>query len=619
MKKFIVFVIIVAALGTGGWAYYQNRTRPEPTVTTVPVTRGDVVERVQATGTLEAVTTVDVGTQVSGVVQELYADFNSIVRKGQVIARLDPSILQVQIESQRANVIRAQADLERLKVQFADAQQKYERAKAMFDRQLVPRTDLETAELNVKSADAQIKSSAASLTQTQASLNQAEVNLGYTVITSPIDGIVISRNVDPGQTVASSMNAPTLFVIAADLTKMQVVANIDESDVGKMRPGQVVSFRVDAYPTDTFIGAVEQVRLQPAVVQNVVVYSTVIAVPNPQLKLKPGMTATVGIEIARRNNVLRVPTASVRFRPTEAMFQVLNQPMPPELQRGAGAFAGGRGREGGGRGRNGGGGQGGAPTPTDAPPSAAPQSAATAAAQTPAAAPQARAPQAATPAQSGGRPDAPEARGGGDRVTTAPGSAPGGGEGGRGFAGGRGGFDPNMTPEERRKRMEERMASMTPEERERFQARQRERDAQGGTPGGRGAAPSTTAGRQGRPDLGRGITANVTAGSSVASGAATIDSLFAPLQTTETRGRAWLYENKQLRSVSLRLGVSDGTYSELIEGDLKEGQEVVVNMLTGLEPASRPGQTPASGNPLMGPQRGGPGGPGGRGGGGRGF
>jgi HlyD family secretion protein len=192
-----------------------------------------------------------------------------------------------------------------------------------------------------------------------------------------------------------------------------------------------------------------------------------------------------------------------------------------------------------------------------------------------------------------------------------------------------------MTPEERRKRLEERMASMTPEERDRMQARMKEREAQGGGGGGfgggpgsqpgavgRGATPSTaTAGRSGR-DLGRGIAGNVTAGTSVASGATTIDSLFAPLQTTETRGRAWLYENKQLKSVNLRLGVSDGTFSELLEGDLKEGQEVVVNMLTGLEPVNRPGQ-PATGNPLMGPQRGGPGGPGGGGqrggGGGRGF
>ena len=661
MKKLIVFVVLLAALGTGGWAYYQNRTRPEPTVTTVPVSRGEVVERVQATGTLEAVTTVTVGTQVSGVVQELYADFNSIVRKGQVIARLDPSILQVQIESQKANVVRAEADLERLRVALADAQQKYDRAKAMFAKELVPKTDLEAAELAVKSADAQIKSSDASLTQSRASLNQATVNLGYTVITSPIDGIVISRNVEPGQTVASSMNAPTLFIIAADLTKMQVVANIDESDVGRMRPGQVVSFRVDAYPTDTFIGEVEQVRLQPAVVQNVVVYSTVIAVPNPQLKLKPGMTATVGIEIARRNNVVRVPTAAVRFRPTEAMFTVLNQPVPQEITRGGFGGGGGRGREGGGRGRDGGPGQGGgapqgspagAPQGAAAAPSSAPSGTNAPAAAAPApAAPQARATQQAAQPGGGGRPDSPEARGGGDRMA---GGGPGGGEGGRaagggevgrGFGGGRGGFDPNMSPEERRKRLEERMASMTPEEREQFQARMKEREAQGGGRGGFGGGPgggqpgfgggrgnagagpaggqnaggnNGTGGRSGR-DLGRGMTGNVTAGTSITSGHATIDSLFGPLQTTETRGRAWLFENKQLKSVNLRLGVTDGTYSELLDGDLKEGQEVVVNMVTGLEPVARPGQQ-GTGNPLMGPQRGGPGGGGNRGGGGgRGF
>jgi hypothetical protein len=217
----------------------------------------------------------------------------------------------------------------------------------------------------------------------------------------------------------------------------------------------------------------------------------------------------------------------------------------------------------------------------------------------------------------------------------------GGGEGGRGFGGGRGGFDPNMTPEERRKRMEERMANMTPEEREQFQARMKAREAQGGGPGGNqpGGQPgfgggrgdagapdggrnasgnNASPGRSGR-DLGRGMTGNVTAGTSITSGHATIDSLFGPLQMTETRGRAWLYENKQLKSVNLRLGVSDGTFSELLDGDLKEGQEVVVNMVTGLEPVARPGQQ-GTGNPLMGPQRGGPGGPGGRGGGGgRGF
>jgi HlyD family secretion protein len=643
MKKLIVFVVIVAAGASGAWAYYANRNRPEPTVTTMPVSRGSVVEVVQATGTLQAVTTVNVGTQVSGVVQELYADFNRIVRKGEVIARLDPSILQVQIESQEANVNRARADVERLQVTLTDAKQKLTRARELFDKQLVPRTELETAEITVKSTEAQIKSSEAGLVQSQASLNQAKVNLGYTVITAPIDGIVIQRSVDPGQTVAASMNAPTLYVIAKDLTEMQVLANIDESDVGRMRPGQHVTFRVDAYPNEQFTGNVWQVRLQPAVVQNVVVYSTVISVPNPQLKLKPGMTANVNIEIQRRDNVLRVPSAAARFRPTELMFQALNQPVPPEVQRGAGRGNFGGGRDGGGRGNREGGGQGqpGAATPSGQGRQAAPGASPAPSGQ---GAPQSAAPQAA-PQQAqerggrtaGGRPESAEARGGGDRANAASGGnqqANRGGEGGgRGF-GGRGGFDPNMTPEERRKRMEERMATMTPEEKERFMARMKEREAQGGGFGGgqqqgqggqravgRGAEGGGRGGNQVMASRAgnRGMVGNVTGGSATASGAMTIDSLFAPLVATETRGRLWIYENKQLRSVPVRLGISDSQFQEVLEGEVKENQEVVVNMVTGLEPTTRPGQQQGTGNPLMGPQRG-PGGGGNRGGGGgRGF
>src|SRR5918997_1053930 len=340
MKKLVVLLIVLVAIGAGAGAYYMRRSGPEPQVTTAQLTRGDIVDAVAATGTLEAVETVDVGTQVSGVLKELYADFNSIVRKGQVIARLDPSLIQTQIEQQTANVVRAEADLERLRVNLADAKQKLDRAQQMAARNLIPRTELETAEVNVKSAEAQIRSSEAGLTQARAQLNNQRGNLGYTTIVAPIDGIVISRNVDQGQTVASSMNAPTLYVIAADLTKMQVLANIDEADVGRMRPGQAVTFRVDAFPNDTFHGTVQQVRLQPAVVQNVVTYSTVIAVPNPELKLKPGMTANVNIEIARRANALRIPTAALRFRPTNDMFAALDQQVPPEMQRGQGGFAG---------------------------------------------------------------------------------------------------------------------------------------------------------------------------------------------------------------------------------------------------------------------------------------
>jgi HlyD family secretion protein len=542
MKKLITIVLVLLAVGAGAAAYYMRDNRPEPSVTTMPVTRGDVVDAVQATGTLEAVTTVDVGTQVSGLVQDMYADFNDIVKKGQIIARLDPSLIQTQIEQRNASVIRARADVERLQVNLADAQRKLEQARAMWDKQLIPRDQLDTAEMNVKTLQSQIKSSDAGLTQANADLNSQQVNLGHTVIKSPIDGIVISRNVDPGQTVAASMNAPVLYQIAADLTKMQVLANIDEADVGKIRPGQRVEFRVDAYPIDVFTGMVQQVRLQPTVVQNVVVYSTVIAVPNPQLKLKPGMTASpVTIEIARKSDVLRVPAAATRFRPTEEMFAVLNQEMPAELQRGGrGGAAAGRGRG------NQGGGQ---PSPNGrGTAGAGPESGGTA--------------DGASPTRDGGR------------------RSP----------------DPNLSPEERQRRLEERMKTMTPEERERFQ-RMRE------TPGRSDRSDQGF----GRRDMSRGIAGSVSAGSAVASGAATIDALFPPLPPVESRGRVWLYIDRKLVPINARLGISDGSYTEVISGDLKEGQEVVVNFVTGLEASRTPGQQ-GGGNPLMQPQRGGRGG-----------
>jgi hypothetical protein len=470
--------------------------------------------------------------------------------------------------------------------------------------------------------------------QAVASLNNQKVNLDHTVITAPIDGIVIARSVDQGQTVAASMNAPTLFILAADLTKMQVLANIDEADVGRMRPGQVVTFRVDAFPTETFTGAVEQVRLQPAVVQNVVTYSTVIAVPNTELKLKPGMTANVNIEVSHKSNVLRMPSAALRFRPTEEMFQVLNQEVPPEARGGRGLNAGGgrNGGFGGGGNRTGGGGnrQGEAGPGAGAPAAGTPPAAAPTGQQAAAGAPPAAgAPAGAAPEGRQARAGGGEGRGGGDQP------AGRGGNGGGGFGGGgRGGFDPNMTPEERQKAMEARMAAMSPEERKAFEERRAARMAQGGGQGapgqggGRGGAGmgqnaqnAPNGGAQGRRDISRGMTASITAGPTHKSGATTIDALFGPLPEVETRGRAWLYIDKKLKPINLRLGVSDGTFTEVLSGELQQGQEVVTSMVTGLEPKSA---TPAGGananNPLMGPQRGGGGG-GGRGpggGGGRG-
>jgi HlyD family secretion protein len=572
MKKLILTIIVLAVVGGGAAAYYMRKGPPEPTVTTMQLTRGDVAETVQATGTLGAVKTVNVGTQVSGVVQALHADFNHIVKRGQVIARLDPSLIQTAIEQREASVTRAQAELERLDVNLADAKRKLEQAKAMWDKQLIPRDQLETAELNVKTTESQIKSSQAGLVQAQADLNTQRVNLGHTVITAPIDGIVIQRSVDEGQTVQSSMNAPTLYIIAEDLTKMQVLANIDEAEVGRMRQGQAVTFRVDAYPTDIFTGMVSQVRLQPTTVQNVVTYSTVIDVPNPDLKLKPGMTANVTIEVARRENVLRAPAAALRFRPTNDIFAALKQEVPPDLNRGFGR--GGPGGQGGGA-RAGFDGASGASGPSTGPGQARSSGSG----------------QAARPGE--------ERQGGGDRGGDRPAADRAGGSG-------RGGA--NLTPEERearRKQMEQRMASMTPEERQQWEARMRQGRGRGGSSGSENQG---TAGRNGDAPVRRG---SDPAGSPLTStNATTIDALFAPLSPTEARGRLWLYANKQLRAVNIRSGVSDGTWTEILEnGDdpqLQPGTEVVVNVVTGLELQPRPGQQNPGGSPLMPqqPQRG---------------
>jgi HlyD family secretion protein len=497
-----------------------------------------------------------------------------------VVAELDPSLIQTQIEQARANVIRSQADLDRLKVSLDDAKVKLKRTENLAARKLVAPQELEAAQVAVRSAEAQIKSSEASLTQSRASLTQSEVNLQHTVIEAPIDGIVISRNVDVGQTVAASMNAPTLFIIAEDLKKMQVNANVDESDVGRIRAGQHVTFRVDAYPLDTFTGTVSQVRLQPVVTQNVVTYATVIDVPNDQLKLKPGMTATVTIEIARRNDVIRVPNAALRFRPNADTFAALNQAVPPELQRGAGRSGMG------------------APGPGGPPAGATP----------PGPAPATPAPGAASRGQAGQAPSPAPSPGPGAQ----PGSRAGGGQGGQpamdqgqrgGGQGGPGGQ--TMSPEERRRRFEERMASMSPEERAQFEARMRERGMDPNNPGGGrggfgpgGPGGASQAGRAGapgsqRPAAERDPSAN-------RAGAQTIDQLFGPLPVTETSGRVWVEANSQLKSVRVRLGITDGTYTELLSGELQPGQELVTSVVTPAQAAAA-----ATRSPLM------PGGPGG--------
>ena len=325
MKRRLIALTVFATLAIGAAATYDRLGAAAPVVTTDSVSRGSIVNAISATGTLEAVETVEVGTQVTGTVQALGADFNAIVKKGQVLARLDPSLIQADVQRNRANLAAAEADVERQRVMLDDAGAKLKRAQELSSRQLIPASDLDAAEIARRTADAQVKAAEAQATQARATLRQSEVNLQKTIITAPIDGIVISRAVDVGQTVAASLQAPTLFTLAADLEQMQLNASIDESDLGNIREGQAVSFRVDAYPNETFSGVVRQVRLNPSIVQNVVTYAAIVTTRNPQLKLKPGMTASLSVEVARRDGVLRVPSSALRFKPSASVLEALGQ------------------------------------------------------------------------------------------------------------------------------------------------------------------------------------------------------------------------------------------------------------------------------------------------------
>jgi HlyD family secretion protein len=313
-RRRLLWLFAVPVLLAAG--FFLLRGRGEATQFTLgTIDRGDVVEVVGATGTLEAVTTVQVGSQVSGTIQSLYADFNATVKKGQVIARLDPSILQARLGQAEASVLSARANVDRARATVEDARQKYDRAKELAATRLIAETDLETAKSNYDGAVASLKANQAAESQAVANLNQAKVDLSHTIIDTPIDGVVISRNVDVGQTVAASFQAPVLFVIANDLARMRVNAAVDEADVGRVREGQEVVFHVDAFPDREFKGTVEQVRLNPTTVSNVVSYNTIVAVDNRELLLRPGMTATVSIVVRKAENALRLPASALRFRP----------------------------------------------------------------------------------------------------------------------------------------------------------------------------------------------------------------------------------------------------------------------------------------------------------------
>jgi HlyD family secretion protein len=403
MKRVISLVVVAALIGGGIWAYLYAQARGSaPKFRTARVERGPLTAAISATGNLNAVTTVQVGSQVSGQIKDLFVDFNSVVKKGQIIARIDPQIFEAQVnqakaevetaraavlnqtatvEKARADVENARAALAQAKAQTAkadvartDAKRAYDRSAELFRRDLVAQADRDTAQANydsavaqsdsaraseqalaagIKSAEAQLRvqeaalqSARAQVDQKQAALVQAQTNLNYTTIQAPVDGVVVSRAVDVGQTVAASLQAPTLFTIAQDLTKMQVETSVDEADIGRVKLEDRATFTVDAFSGQTFNGIVTQIRKAPTVVQNVVTYTVVIAVDNPGERLLPGMTANVKLVYDEKPNVLKVPNAALRFRPagTDAPPAAALGGGPPGGSGGPGG-GGGQGRQ----------------------------------------------------------------------------------------------------------------------------------------------------------------------------------------------------------------------------------------------------------------------------------
>jgi HlyD family secretion protein len=342
LKKIIALLLLLAAAG-GSWLWLSSRTSAgDAGYRTAKVERGPIRAVVVASGTLNAVTTVQVGSQISGQIQEIFADFNTQVKKDQVIARIDPQTFELRVNQARADVDSARsavavatsalaaqkAELERVKVTLADAERDYNRKKMLVEKNFISPAELDKArtlfeatreqlkavEAQIEVAQSQIGSAQATVKQREALLKQAQVDLERTIIRAPVNGTVILRNIDAGQTVAASLQAPVLFTIAQDLRDMQVEAAIDEADVGRLRVGQIANFTVDAFPRRNFSGEIRQIRKSPVNVQNVISYTVVIGAANPDQSLLPGMTANVRVVVDSRENVLKVPNAALRFR-----------------------------------------------------------------------------------------------------------------------------------------------------------------------------------------------------------------------------------------------------------------------------------------------------------------
>jgi HlyD family secretion protein len=344
VKKKMLFVLVIGAVLFAAFGRGVFSRKEGVNYDMAPIERRDISSFVTAIGNVSAVTTVEVGTQVSGTIREIYVDYNSIVNKGQIIALIDPTTFEAQVEQAKANLMQAKAGLQRAQATLADAKRNLDRQKMLWERDLIARSDLDSAQTNYDLAVAGVSEADANVLQAQASLKKVETDLGYTRIYSPVDGIVVSRDVDAGQTVAASFQTPTLFTIAEDLTKMQIETNVDEADIGNVREGLEVTFTVDAYPNAVFSGRIKQVRIASSVVENVVTYPVIIDVSNPDLMLKPGMTANVTIITDKKENVLAVPSAAFRYRPSAYEGELLRgrvlwvleegRPLPIQVETG---------------------------------------------------------------------------------------------------------------------------------------------------------------------------------------------------------------------------------------------------------------------------------------------
>jgi len=315
MKNLIVIVLLLAAAGGAGWWFWVRSSDAPLKYRFAKVERGDIKVTVTATGTVQPYLLVQVGTQVTGTIQNLLVDFNSQVKKGQLVAEIDPAPFQAKVDQDKANLTKAQADVIRVKAMAVQAEKELGRSRELQKKDLISGSELDAAVATYESSAAQVKVAEAAVAQAQAALESSQVNLRYCSIASPIDGIVISRNVDKGQTVAASLQAPTIYVIADEMKKVQIQASVAEADIGRIAENMNVSFTVDAHKEERFRGKVFQIRLSPTTVQNVVTYTVMIDAENPGSKLLPGMTANVTFDIAQYHEVLKIPNAALRFTP----------------------------------------------------------------------------------------------------------------------------------------------------------------------------------------------------------------------------------------------------------------------------------------------------------------